>query len=120
MTAITWSDVTSHVPSVSTTGVQLRNDILEYVNTRVRVDDFGGETAISAKLARVYLAAHFATYNAQAASGQSGAVQSESVGGISRSYSTPSFDLGTTGQTVWGQIYSSLVMSSAARVPLVL
>jgi hypothetical protein len=116
--AITWDDVTAFASTLSGVDVDAQDAILAWVNSTLDVSLFGGETGPKLKLARIYLAAHFATAGLNGAS--SGMVTSETVDGISRSYQP--FALTGTGLslTTFGQLYLALVRTSAARVPLVL
>lgn len=116
MAAITWADVTAHAPELVTatgpsTGAQ--TDILAVANDVLDVSQFGGESAAKTKLARIYYAAHFGTIDAQGSSGATGAVISESVGGLARAYaafspmgSDPLWDA-----TPYGKAFRALVRS---------
>jgi hypothetical protein len=122
MASIVWADVTNHAPALTTIPVAVQTDILAHVNVALRVDDFGGEDHPKTKLARIFLAAHYGTSYTQASTGQTGPVTSESAGGLSRSYGQmfSSNSPEDFASTVYGQLYTSLVRTSAARVPLVL
>ena len=86
MAAIIWTDVVALAPELSTTSTTTQTDVLGYANQALNVALYGGEAATSTRLARIYLAAHLA---ALAKLGTGGALLSESVGGMSRSYAAP-------------------------------
>lgn len=91
MASIVWSDVTAHAPElVTATGpsTAAQADILAVANDVLDVSQFGGETTAKTKLARIYFAAHFGTIDAQGSSGATGAVISETVGGLARMYAS--------------------------------
>lgn len=116
MAAIIWTDVTAFAPSLSTIAAGAQTDLLAFVNAELKVSVFGGETAPKTRLARIYLAAHFATAGRRGGAG--GALTSESAGGLSKSYgSAMSDDLLAT--TQFGQLFLTLVDASPARCPVV-
>lgn len=121
MAAITWANVIDHAPGLSTVDTDAQNDILAYVNTALKVDEFYGEASPMLKLARIYLAAHMGTMIAQAVTGQVGPVQAESVGGVSRAYAVAQFaQTSSLADTTWGRAFLQLVRVSPARAPIVL
>lgn len=83
---IVWSDVSALAPEMSTTNVTTQGDILNHVNIALNVTPFGGDLGVTTRLARIYYAAHLA---ALAKLGTGGALLSESIGGMSRSYAAP-------------------------------
>lgn len=123
MADIDWDDVLAHAAELTTTSADARIDILGYVNTTLVADEFGGESTASYKLARIYLAAHFASIAGLGAAGAAGPVTQESVGGVSRSYAQPFSSMGTPASldsTAYGKAYRQLVRRSYARAPVVL
>lgn len=87
MAAIVWSDVTALAPELTSTSATTQSDILNHVNAAIDVDRFDGEDGPTTRLARIYLAAHYATL---AALGAGGPLAVEREGGIERSYAAPS------------------------------
>lgn len=85
MASIVWTDVAAlpNVPTISTTG---QAAILGVVNSALDVSAFDGEAGPITKLARMFLAAHFASL---AQLGRGGVLAAESGGGLSRSYAMP-------------------------------
>jgi hypothetical protein len=124
MAAILWSDVVMIATELTTVSDGARVMILDYVNgPAMDPDCFDGEAGYTTRMARIYLAAHMACSIGTGASGASGGpVTSESMGGLSRSYSTGSVaaSADATGSTDYGRRYESLVNNSLARLPIVL
>lgn len=122
MAAITWGDVLAIAPSLTTITETARADIVGHVNEMVAASEFGGEDSYTYRLARMQLAAHLGTLikrgSAGGGSAATGAVVSESVGGISRSYaqSAASDDSSTSGlsSTPYGLAYLELLGASPA------
>jgi len=124
-TDITWSDVeevaTELADDVVTPGAQAL--ILGYVNKALSVKKFTDEAL---KLARVNLAAHIATMSAAESDvtggATAGAVVSESVGGIARTYAAIGAAAGGTSldDTSYGSVFAFLVRTSRARLPFVI
>jgi hypothetical protein len=117
---ITWSDVLSHAPELSTVSAQAQTDILAYVNSQLNTSVFGGEESASLRIARVMLAAHLATIERRQNRGQVGAVTSEALGPQNRSYGGAVAEAGMLGTTGYGQVYLMMVNSSQARGPRIL
>ena len=124
MAAISWSDVTSFFPGdaeLATVSAPAQALTLDYVNTDVNVRIFDGEDGPKTKLARIYLAAHFGKMDVIAARANSGAVTgpvtASSAGGLTRSFASvlATGGAGTFGQTGYGQMYESLLETTAAR-----
>lgn len=122
MTAITWGttptdgDVTRRVAALATVDVTVQADILAFVNTALDVRLFDlGEADPRLKLARIYLALHFATGDASngigdGTGGPAGPVTQESAGGLMRQYEA----LGAAGdpllaESYWGRRYLQLI-----------
>ncbi len=110
MAAIVLADVQAVAPEITAIPAL----ILSWVNGHgVAVDIFDGESGDTTKLLRCYLAAHLATL--VGAASQTGAIVSESEGGISRSYaqaSEPS-ELGATGYGVQAKLLIRLYAGGA-------
>lgn len=123
MAAITWDNVTDHAPELSTVDSDAQDDILAYVNTVLAVVKFGGEDSPRTKLARIYLAAHFASLASLGGSGSSGPVIEEEVGDIRRRYAEigGSSETGADfNRTTYGQSFLAIVRASSARGPQVI
>lgn len=122
MTAITWGtaitpgDLTRRVASLVTVDTTVQEDVLAFANTALDVRLFDlGETDPRLKLARIYLALHLATGDAESGAGSgtgapAGPVTSESCGGMMRSYEA----LGGANdpllaESYWGRRYLQLV-----------
>jgi hypothetical protein len=117
MADITWSDVVA-VATELATGVSaaFQTMILEYVNETVQASEFGGESSVTFKLARCYLAAHYGYLQKAGALAATGPVTSKSEGGVSLSYASP--ESGLTDpllRTNYGESFLSLVRRSPAR-----
>lgn len=124
MAAIVWADVTALAPELTTVNDFARAMILEYVNgPALDPACFDGESGPTTRLARIYLAAHLGSGVDKGAAGAAGGpVTSESMGGLSRSYSVGSVasSADATGSTAYGRLYEALVNNSLARMPIVL
>lgn len=123
MAAILWTDVLNLAPELSTVATGAQNIVLAWVNgSGLDVNSFDGEDGTTTQLARIYLAAHLASSVGHGASGVSGGpVTSESMGGMSRSYSVPSMPMKSAySSTVYGRMYETLVDNSLARLPVVI
>lgn len=124
-TDINWTDVVELATELAdpavTTGAQAI--ILAYVNKALNTRKF---TAEALKLARINLAAHIATMAAAdpetTGSATAGAVVSESVGGIARTYSAIGAAVGGSdlSESSYGTMFEFLVRTSRARLPFVL
>lgn len=125
MAAIDWAAVLAMFPAdpaLAALPVPAQTDILAYVNTTLAVRVFGGEESPKLRLARIYLAAHYATASGPSAAGLSGVVTSESVGigSASRSYAAPNASSSAWGSTSYGRLYAELLRTTSARFPRVL
>jgi hypothetical protein len=120
--AIVWGEVAAIAPTLANTNPYTQGAILEYVNTALHVECWGGEGSPQLRLARLYMAAHMGTVSSSGASGAAGPVTSETAGGLTRSYgfmsSTEADPL--LDATPYGRMYRELLMRSAARSPIVL
>lgn len=117
MAQIAWSDVVAFAASLSSTPASQQLDVLEFVNRWIAPESFGGEESHTLRMARIYLAAHLATATA-GNSGVTGAVTSESIGGMSRSYAVLAADSGLD-KTSYGGVYKNLIKNSVGRLPFV-
>lgn len=112
-----WADVVEVAPELSTYPVGLQTIMLTRAVDSIDAAQFCGDDTAGYDLAVRYLAAHFATEQRNAASGNaaSGAVKSESVGGLSISYGT--HGAGAQSRAGWestsyGALFLSLLRSS--------
>lgn len=82
---------------------------------------FDGEDGIKTRLARIYIALHFASLPGAGEQRPAGAVLSESRGGLSRSYQGPATPGGDIiwNDTQWGRRYLQLLRGSRAAWPRV-
>jgi hypothetical protein len=110
MASIIWSDVTSdYAVTVSATG---QTDILARVNAYFNKTLLGGESSITLRMARIYLARHMAT---PVAIGAAGPLQSESEADLSRTYVAAAINPSDWSDTVWGQRLTQLLRATPAR-----
>lgn len=116
MSEINWDAVVAFAPELSDVNIDVQAYLLAHVNTTLNVAVFGGEESPKLRLARIYLAAHMATGMLLGAS--AGEIQSETVGGVSYTYSgaAPVSSFESTG---YGKQYAALVRNSIARFPFV-
>lgn len=117
MSGIAWQDVVNFSAGLSSVPEGQQLDILEFANGWVDPGVFGGETSHTLRMARIYIAAHLATATAGNA-GVTGAVTSESIGSMSRSYSVAVTESGLD-KTSYGGMYKQLVRNSRGRLPFV-
>lgn len=98
-----------------------QTDLLAWVNAGFS-HVFDGEDGPKTRLARIYVAAHFASLPGSGDQRAGGAVTSETRGGLSRSYAPPPTASGgddTWSDTQWGRRYKQLLLGSKARWPRV-
>jgi hypothetical protein len=123
MAALVWADVVAIATELSTIDGAARVFILEYVNgPGLDPASFDGEDGHTTRFARIYLAAHLGSSIGKGAAGAAGGpVTSESMGGLSRSYSVGSVaaSADSTGSTDYGRRYEALVKNSLARIGFV-
>lgn len=124
MAPITWGttvtpspdgDIVRRVPSMTAIDIGIQDDILAFVNTALDVRLFdNGEDDPRLKLARIYLALHFATGGSVNADGSTdgpgGPLTQESCGGMMRQYAF----LGADGdpllaESYWGRQYRAFI-----------
>ena len=118
MADITWTDVTDLAPQLASVPVAAQAMYLADANQSLAAAEFDGADGPKFKLARIYLAAHFATFSNIAAGGTSGPVTGESAGGLSVTYANTSIATGWASvydSTPYGRLYLTLVMRSPAR-----
>lgn len=120
MAPIAWTDVVAVSSPLASVVVAQQDAILAMVNAKLSFV-FDGEDGPTTKLARIYVAAHFASSPGAGEQRPGGAVTSESRGGLSRSYAPPpsgaaSYE-GTWSDTQWGRRYLQLLLGSKARWP---
>ena len=125
MAALVWDDVVAIAPELAGVAAGAQTAILGYVNESLNVAVFGGEEAHGTRLARSFLAAHLGSVAVSGGEsiGVAGELKSETVGPITRSYSTSNDVVATTNlsSSSYGQIYLALVKAqAAARLPIVL
>jgi hypothetical protein len=100
--AIVWNDVEAIAPQTSKALASTRVAVLLIVDAQIKDANWGA----LADVARRYLAAHLATL---AMRGGNGAVTSESLGAMSRSYAGALGMTGSLAQTSYGQEYLRMV-----------
>src|SRR5262245_17083854 len=110
--AISWTNVTDIAPELSTVALATQTALLEQVNEE-EISDDNWPSEAKADRARAYLAAHLATLINRR--GSAGAVMSESVGSVSRAYSTSvAAGANELGSTSYGMNYERLCHNVAA------
>lgn len=107
--SITWADVEAIAPELATVATATKNAILADLPLQMNETVWAEKLNLGAK----YLAAHLATISARRGAG--GAIQSQSVGQVSRTFAA-SMASGQAlfGSTSYGVIYEGLLMSLAA------
>lgn len=125
MAAILWTDVTTIAPSLTSVSAGAQALYLAFVNEALDVRLFpNGESDNRLKLARIYLAAHYASSgvlgDASAGVGAAGPVSAESAGTLSRSYAgmTISVSDPTLATTEWGRLYRLIMRPMRGGVVL--
>lgn len=115
MAAITWSNVTDEASELLTfTNVNAQNAILNYVNTVLAVEGFGGEDSVKTFQARVFLAAHMITMLRRR--GAAGIKTGQTAGPLSETFALlPLVRFGTFSTTSYGQLYAQVCRASAHR-----
>ena len=100
--AISWTDVSRIAPELVSLTVETQNAILEDVDLEIDAGRWGS----FADKGRKYLAAHLGTVASRGSVGVAGAVTSETLGPMSRSYdSSSSSDAGLLSSTRYGIEY---------------
>lgn len=120
MAAITWTDVTDEAPELAVgITVNAQTALLDYVNTKLVVSGYDGESGRKSFLARVYLAAHMATLIKRR--GLAGTKTSQSAGPVAESFAPIQLPrLGTYATTSYGLLFETVSTSSAHRAGLLL
>ena len=124
MAAIAWSDVVALAPELANTNALTQTDVLNYVNggggtglsggLLLNLTLYDGEAGMRTRLARIYLAAHFASMPRL---GSGGPLIGESAAGLSRQYGLM-LDKSKLALTGYGQAFLAM-MPPAARGPQV-
>lgn len=130
MAPITWGttvsppdgDIVRRVPALVTVDVGIQDDILAHVNTALDTRLFDlGEADPRLKLARIYLALHYATGGAANASGTgaestAGPITGRAMDGVSETYASivqsmigVGLDALLLAESYWGRRYLQLV-----------
>ena len=102
-TTVTWQDVAALAPELASVSAELQTAVLDQVTEEVCVEKWG--TLARANIAAGWLARHVATIYGR---GQSGALSSVSVGGVSKSFSVPA-GASRLSETGYGREYLRLV-----------
>jgi len=103
--AITWADVEAVAPELSAVALATQTAILAQVNSELSTSVWGTKIEIG----RAWLAAHLGTLAGIEEGG--GAVQSETVGAVSRTYAVSSGDYSST---AYGNEFQRLLMQLPA------
>lgn len=115
--AITWAgNVAVIAPELATAPVALQTLILAVVDRQVDGDAWGDFVDDG----KMYLAAHLGTISTGGAAAGVGAITSESLGAMSRSYGLPATVEGELATTKYGLMYKHLLkvaLCPAALVP---
>lgn len=109
---VTVQNVTDVAPELSTQSPERIELFIEYARLFLCEDKFGEK----AKFAVILLTAHLLTLANRG--GQGGAVSSESVGDLSRSFATGDMSDGEYGQTSYGQMFLRL-RKSLVTTPII-
>lgn len=123
MAPIVWLDVSTVSSPLAAAALGVQTDILALVNTGFPSlpEVLDGEDGIKTRLARIYIAAHFASLPGAGDQRPAGAVLSESRGGLSRSFQGPATPGGDIiwNDTQWGRRYLQILRGSRAAWPRV-
>ncbi len=113
---IVWADVVAIASHFAIIETDAQTIILDFVNGFLNPKMF---TDVNLRTARIYLAAHVASYSMPGVSGI-GTVLSETVGGLTRTYAVLStIRLGSIDGTIYASMYNNILNSSRARWPRV-
>lgn len=120
MADIIWTDVVAVAPELATdVSADFQTMVLAYVNTVVAPAQFGGEDSIIFKLARAYLAAHYASLFVDGSLGGA-QMTSMSEGGVSASFSVDTAGgENALSSTTYGDTFLTFVRRSPARAGFV-
>jgi hypothetical protein len=112
-------DVTEYAPELAGVSDITWDTLLAFANTLSAESIGGGETGPLLRLARILLAAHYATISQRGTTGATGPVTSEAAGPVRRSYGLTALaraDL-SMGATGYGQQLMGLLAMSLANGP---
>lgn len=115
---LAWSNIVALAPELSSLDAVMGALILDTISKELSADNLGVERY---ERAVTYLTAHVACLLETGAFGKAGAVTSESVGGISRSYAANS-PMGTHpwyDKTAYGRMYLFIIRNNLMRVGFV-
>lgn len=126
MAAIVWSDVTNIAStSLASVSVAAQTLYLLFANEAIDTRLFpNGEEDTRLKLARIYLAAHYAASgvlgDASGGVGAAGPVTAESAGTLSRSYASMTSSTTDPGleSTQWGKLYRLIMRPMRGGITL--
>jgi len=125
MAAILWTDVTTIAPSLASVSAGVQSLLLNFVNEAIDTRLFpNGEADNRLKLARIYLAAHYASSglaaDASGGAGVAGPVIGEAAGTLSRQYAamTSSTSDPLLESTEWGRLYRLIMRPMRGGVTL--
>jgi hypothetical protein len=116
--SIDWDDVEAFDSALSSVATAAQDDILAHVNTAINTALFAdGEDDPRLRLARIYLAAHFAQTASSGSSGSGGPVTRERAGELEIAYAAAAAGTGFD-ETAAGRRYKELIRALAgARIP---
>lgn len=118
---ITWDDIVMADPTLAT-GISdaYKALILSFVNS-INPDMFKGPSSPTFRLARIFLACHFAQFpRASMSGGNRGPVTSQSEGDVSQSFAVATMTATSAlGTTEGGRNYQALVQTSPAKIGFV-
>jgi len=115
---VSWSEVVAVGAQLAAVDPLLQNAILLYVNNDFNVEVWGGEDSETLYLGRLFLAAHLGSVPRSGISGTTGAVTSETIGPISRSFAMSSSS-GQLSTTPYGAEYQALLDTLGLGVVLI-
>lgn len=118
MAAIVWGDVEAFDSTLASVDAAAQTDILAHVNTALEAGSFrDGEADKRLRLARIYLAAHFAVTALPGSASGGGAIKRERGGPLEIEYAAAAAGVGL-GETAAGRRFQELIRGVAAfRVP---
>jgi len=116
--AIDWDDVEAFDSALAAVDAAAQTDILAHVNTALEAGSFrNGEADARLRLARIYLAAHFAQSALTGSTGTGGPVKREQAGPLEIEYASAATGVGLD-ETAAGRRYKELIRGLAVfRAP---